>query len=457
MKKYLTNNILLKIISVIFAIMLWLIVLNIDDPNTTRTISNIEVMVENADAVTSLDKIYTIASGETATVTVTGPRSIVDKLTASDFIATADFKDLSQTYSVPVVVELKKQTYKDKVVINVKTNTMRLEIEDIKSKEFEVKVKNTGYLEEGYVIYKNRVTNVLATVYAPESVMNTIAGVVAVVPANGQSEDFISEIELSCIDLNGREIDLVKNNIQIDSPTATVNSTVYYSKDVNITEDFENVVSDGYSIVSKNLSENTVTIVGNRNIIEGIDSIIIPSELLVLEEGNKDYSITCNISNILPEGVYLYGDIKEVTVTMHIDRLVQKRFDIDVKKLALVNIPDDYVASIVTKGRFSYTLAGMEEVLKDYQTQDAYNVSLENLTEGTHKVKVSIELTNGLTLISDVYVEVNLEKSGEDETTAENNERNTTVREEATTEPDTTLEDDSTTESETTTEVAAIQ
>ena len=99
----------------------------------------------------------------------------------------------------------------------------------------------------------------------------------------------------------------------------------------------------------------------------------------------------------------------------------------------------------------------MEEVLKDYQTQDAYNVSLENLTEGTHKVKVSIELTNGLTLISDVYVEVNLEKSGEDETTAENNERNTTVREEATTEPDTTLEDDSTTESETTTEVAAIQ
>ena len=46
MKKYLTNNIALKIASVVFAIMLWLIVLNVDDPTTTRVVYNIPVTSE---------------------------------------------------------------------------------------------------------------------------------------------------------------------------------------------------------------------------------------------------------------------------------------------------------------------------------------------------------------------------------------------------------------------------
>lgn len=434
MKKYLTNNILLKIASVIFAIILWLIVLNIDDPDTTRTISNIEVTIENADAVTSLNKIYNIVAGQTATVSVTGPRSIVDKLTAADFVATADFNELSQTNSVPINVDLKKQTYSDKVIINSKTYTMRLSIEDIESKEFEVEIRNIGYLADNYVIYSNRISNKTVTVYAPTSVMNTIAGVVAEVVSEGQSENFTSEITLSCVGMNGRSIDSAKNNITIDSPTATVTCVVYFSKEVSVTDTFENAIPNGYSIIEKTLSSDKVTIVGNRDVVDGINTLVIPEDILEIVSNNKDYTIACDIAAILPDGVYVYGGNREITVSMHIDRMVERIYNIDVKKLALANIPENYVASIVTKGSFSYTLAGMEDVLRNYQTQDAYNVSLEGLLEGTHSVRVNINVEDGYSLVREVYVEVNLEKIDEgNSTTKDPNEETTTKRDEETT------------------------
>ena len=50
MKKWLTNNLALKVISILVAMVLWLIVVNIDDPDKTRTFTNIEVQVLNQDA-----------------------------------------------------------------------------------------------------------------------------------------------------------------------------------------------------------------------------------------------------------------------------------------------------------------------------------------------------------------------------------------------------------------------
>ena len=56
MKKVLIDNLGLKLLSVVAAIMLWLIVMNIDDPYTYRDCSPIQVTMLNEDAVTDQDK-----------------------------------------------------------------------------------------------------------------------------------------------------------------------------------------------------------------------------------------------------------------------------------------------------------------------------------------------------------------------------------------------------------------
>lgn len=454
MKKYLTNNIALKIASVVFAIMLWLIVLNVDDPTTTRVVYNIPVTAENTNAITDRDMVYTIISGSTTSVTVTGPRSIVDKLTASDFVASADFNELSQTYAIPISVELEKGTYKDKLSIVNNSATMRLAVENIESKEFEVSIKNMGYLKDNYIVYSNKASENVVTVYAPTSVMKTIAGVKAVVVAEGQSEDFTSDINLICVDNNGREITLEGNNITFSKATVSVMSTVYYSKTVEIKENFEDILPIGYSIVESELSAGSAMIVGPKESLNAIDEILLPNENLRIEPNQKEYTIDFNLTELLPENVYAYGDVKSVTANIHIDRRIAKEFNISVSRLALTNIPDGYVASIDTRGVFSYTLVGLEEEILSYNTQDNYDVSLEDLGSGTHQVKVVVELEDGLRLERDVYVTVTLKRQEEEtsnteessgsgqETTGTPNEPGTSNEEESTTQEETTTDDE---------------
>ena len=52
MIKKLKNNFSLKLLAFLFAFMLWLIVVNIDDPVMTKTFTNIPVTVEHSEILT---------------------------------------------------------------------------------------------------------------------------------------------------------------------------------------------------------------------------------------------------------------------------------------------------------------------------------------------------------------------------------------------------------------------
>ena len=63
MKKALTNNLGLKILSLFVACAIWLMVVNIDDPVITATYSGVVVEVINGSSLTEKGKIYEILDG----------------------------------------------------------------------------------------------------------------------------------------------------------------------------------------------------------------------------------------------------------------------------------------------------------------------------------------------------------------------------------------------------------
>ena len=75
--KMITNNFGLKILAVVFACVLWLAVVNIDDPVTTRSFTT-TVSVENNDYLTGIGKYYEIVNNSnTITFKVSGDRKSV--------------------------------------------------------------------------------------------------------------------------------------------------------------------------------------------------------------------------------------------------------------------------------------------------------------------------------------------------------------------------------------------
>ena len=58
MKEKIFNNFSLKILSVLCAIVLWAVIVNIYDPTTSVTISNVNVELINAQSLTDKDYTY---------------------------------------------------------------------------------------------------------------------------------------------------------------------------------------------------------------------------------------------------------------------------------------------------------------------------------------------------------------------------------------------------------------
>ena len=117
LKMSLTNNIGLKFLAVLIALVLWLAIVNVNDPEKTITVSNIPISVTNENAITSRDMVYNVKSEQYLNITVSGKRSIVSNLSAEDFRATASLKELSKVNSIPVDVTTKNASLGRKITI----------------------------------------------------------------------------------------------------------------------------------------------------------------------------------------------------------------------------------------------------------------------------------------------------------------------------------------------------
>ena len=75
-KHKLTRNLGLKVMAFIFSALLWLIVVNVDDPVNQQTFSNIEVTFANEDIITQQGNVYQVLDGSTVTAVVSARRSV---------------------------------------------------------------------------------------------------------------------------------------------------------------------------------------------------------------------------------------------------------------------------------------------------------------------------------------------------------------------------------------------
>ena len=95
MKRALTKIWGLKLLAFVFSVLLWIIVMNIEDPVDERTFSGIQVTVTHPEIVTNPGNTYQILDdSRTISVTVKAKRSILNKIKTDDIRATADMKNL---------------------------------------------------------------------------------------------------------------------------------------------------------------------------------------------------------------------------------------------------------------------------------------------------------------------------------------------------------------------------
>lgn len=441
LRNSLFNNLILKIGSVLFAVVLWVIVINIDDPSKTVTISNIPVEILNDNVITDNDQVYTVDAGSTISIKITGPRTIVDALKVSDFVASADFYDISQTNAVPIDVELRSNTYESKVTINEKSdNAMRLAIEKVTEIDYEITPEVTGSVAENYTLYKSSLKTENVKIKAPESVHSQIAGVRAAIKLSGsETDDFTYDSEIILYDKNGNVINNLENGISLGTSSVKAECVVYFKKTVPLSFGITNNIGVDSEITIEEQNPEYVTIAGRKEVIDGLSEIAIPSENLVATMNTTEFNI--DLTSVMPKGVYLLSNDTNFYLKISYLNTISKSFEFDVNNIAIKNIPDGYGASITNTGSVTITVKGFQDKVDSILKDDlAPFVSLENLSfPGETEVNVQILTIDGITMENPLSLHINLtEKTIE--TTAETTTEETieTTTEEITTEETTT-------------------
>lgn len=318
LQKWVINNIGYKILALVFAFILWLVVVNLTDPTINTTISNIEVQIVNEDAVLDGDHVYTIESGKAVSVTVSGKRSVVSNLKPSDFIATADFSELSLTNAVPITVELAR--YNSGVTIKQRNNTMILKVEEIKAKYFNIAVELTGSAPDNMVIDSMTVSPTQLRIRAPESILNSIAAVMVHVPYSDIENSSAVRVIPEIYDASGTQFN-PSEYITFDYEDVVVTAMHSYTRLVPVVANASGTPASGYRLDGIGLDLETVTIKGPFELINDIQRIFLPAELLDISGATEDVEVVVNLDDYLPDNVFVYNGSNIVTLTAVISEI----------------------------------------------------------------------------------------------------------------------------------------
>lgn len=150
LKKFFTNRVGTKIISLFFAFAAWIAIVNIDDPVYTRVFTT-NVKVTNESVLIEDGKYYTIPdNANTVSFRVTAKRSIIEKLSGSDFEATADMNFLQDDSRIPI--EITCPTHPNTVTISNRQQYLTVEIDEERTSRFVIEGKTSGNPEDGYAV-----------------------------------------------------------------------------------------------------------------------------------------------------------------------------------------------------------------------------------------------------------------------------------------------------------------
>ena len=420
MKKALTNNLGLKLLSLAVSILMWMIVINNENPVSTRTYTNIPVTVTNAEIVTNRGNTY-IVSEETKTVsvTVTAKLSVLREINASNIKAEADMANLDVYSGTLIPIDVTVPGYTG-VTAEATPRNIEVQIEMESTKTFPITPKSTGTPRDGYEVGELTVDPKEIEISGPESIVDSIAQVVAEVKVTGISKDEVIMADVIFYDADNKTVDttLLKHNLGDDGVSVKV--SVYQSKSVPIQFDTSKIeVASGYVFEGITIEPENIEIVGPIEEIKILSAIEIPAEALALTDLTKTEQRTIDISPYLPEWASQNVESAEtpVIVKIHVTREGTKTIEFATGAISLVNVPKGYKVDYGNISSVEIIVKGTEADLEKLElAQGSVSINLIDIDEeGSYKVPLQVVLADGLELDEEIEIKINVTKLEESE------------------------------------------
>lgn len=408
MKSRLTRNWGLKIASFLSAALLWLVVTNINDPIVSYRVTDVPVIIRNANLITDRGQVYEVLDGTDTidVVTVSAPRSIIDALDKSNISAVADINDLTSVDTVPIKLSTNK--YSDKLdSIRGNIDSVRLSIEEKKTRSLQIRPATTGEVREGYMVGDTATDQNLIQISGPQSVVSQVAKAQAEVDISGFTNNIDADSVIRLYDEEGEEITAA--NIEKSISKVRVTVEILELKSLPVVCEVTGTPEAGYQYTGEvTFSKGTVAVAARSQTLEHVEAIEIPSGVLDVTDASEDVTVLVDLNEYLPDGVALAENnfVGRINVTAKIEAEREQAVRIPVGRILFEGLPEGYQAVITEPANeCSITLTGLQGALNEVTAEDVTAIvdldawmaqeEMTELTEGSYWVPVNATVANG--------------------------------------------------------------
>lgn len=426
-KNILTSNLGLKILAVLVACVIWVFVVNVDDPEKTQSFSDVKVEIRNSDCF-GVDKTFSVQEDtDKVRVWIKARESVLNRLQSKDFKVVADMRNVTLGNAVPYTLECTNSAI-TKANWECEPASMKIKIENVVQESFGVEVDTTGDPQEGYDVGATSIEEGdTINIAGAESLVNIIHKVSMSVSVNGISSDKTVKGNIVVTDKNGTDFtqsqmdklvfttssgDLIKDGIL----NARINLWKV-QQNVKVKVGTYGTPAPGYRVSEVKVTPETISISGEEETLNELNGELSLSDMISVDGVSESFaSDNINLADYLKENYkdklkLKSGTASTVSVRIIMEKMGTKKIDIPLSAITIKGRPTDLDMVLTPADKITIEVAAVDESsLADISQSDIKAVL--DLTAyqkaGRHEVPVDITLPDGYELTAEVKIVVNL-------------------------------------------------
>ena len=346
MKKWITNNLGLKILALFVSVGLWIIAININDPVSENTYT-VNVTLQNSGVLSSAGKYFEVKdNSDRIKVVVRGTRTALSQFNQTDIVATADMSKITEDNLVPIELSTTKQS--DKIEgIRSESQYVKLALEDVRRLQMPIEVKVLNDPADGYILGATQTSQNVVILSGPESIINQVESAAVEIDVSGATTDVKISLPIHLYSEEDDIIDTSKVNMSVQEISTT--ASILQKAVVPLIAIPQGTPTQGYVLngIIEGLPTE-ITIAGKSNIVSKIPYIDI-SESLDVNDIYQDTSYEININDYLPDGVSMVGTVGNngiLDISVGVDKESEKTIVLDPEAIQVIGVPEGFSATV---------------------------------------------------------------------------------------------------------------
>ncbi len=399
-KNFFLKNVSIKVISLVFATVLWGVVLTVQNPNRVKIIENVPVSFEGTSDLNNRNLVVRGKPLEElggVTVRVSTPITNYMNLNADQVSAYVNLNRVTTpgNWDLQVNADIAGRPA-DTNVESSSPEKITVEIDTLMTKNVPVEARYPGSLPDGYWAPAAELSSSSVNIRGPKKDVDRVTKAICKIQLTDRRQSYNDAVAVVLVDENDNELD--SSFFLGNPPSVTVKMPVYPKKTVPVDIMGSLLGADNlpanYELFSAAATPATIDIAGDQAVLDSITSLKIPG----LDVAGRRESIHQESEIVVPDNVRILGSTTEVEVFVDIREKTSKK-DFEAVPIETRGL-DRGLKATLSKDTTDISVEGRISLVDLLSRDDveAY-VDLTDLKEGPYDLYVSVYLKNDETTL----------------------------------------------------------